>query len=57
MNSSEQKATGLGTAILTVIESLLDAGDAVKRKKIANKINKDLINERISHQRAAMELQ
>lgn len=57
MGGSEQKSSGIGTIIINIIESLLDAGDAVKRKKIANKIYKDLINERISHQRAAMELQ
>ena len=38
------------------LEELLDAGDAVKRRKIANLIYKDLISERISSERAALEL-
>ncbi|MDQ7047543.1 MAG: hypothetical protein Q9M39_07945 [Sulfurovum sp.] len=43
--------------ILIIIESFMDAGDAVKRRKKANDIYKDLTNHRISHQRAAIELQ
>ena len=39
------------------IEAFLDAGDAVKRRKQANLIYKDLIHQRISHERAAAELQ
>lgn len=39
------------------IESFLDLGDAVKRRKKADLIYKDLVNERISHDRAALELQ
>ncbi|HKK89758.1 MAG TPA: hypothetical protein VJ936_00005, partial [Desulfobacteraceae bacterium] len=42
--------------ITSFVESLLDAGDAVKRRKRANLIYKDLIHERISHDRAAIEL-
>jgi poly-gamma-glutamate synthase PgsB/CapB len=42
--------------IAAIIESILDAGDAVKRRKKANRIYDDLIHERISHDRAAMEL-
>ncbi|MFO7749234.1 MAG: hypothetical protein R6V54_03990, partial [Desulfobacteraceae bacterium] len=42
--------------ITSFVESLLDAGDAVKRRKQANRIYKDLIQERISHDRAAIEL-
>ncbi|SMC54535.1 poly-gamma-glutamate synthase PgsB/CapB [Desulfocicer vacuolatum DSM 3385] len=44
------------TKIKDFLESILDAGDAVKRRKQANLIYKDLINERISHDRAAIEL-
>ena len=44
------------TKITGILESILDAGDAVKRRKRANLIYKDLINERISHDRAAIEL-
>jgi len=43
--------------LLGIIESFLDAGDAVKRRKRANLIYKDLINHHISHKKAAMELQ
>ena len=39
------------------IEAFLDAGDAVKRRKLANQIYLDLVHHRISHQRAAVELQ
>ncbi|CCK82285.1 hypothetical protein [Desulfobacula toluolica] len=48
-NSIASKITGM-------VEAVLDAGDAVKRRKIADRIYKDLINERISHERAAIEL-
>jgi len=50
-------STGLFTYIATTIESFLDAGDAVKRRKRADKIYKDLVHERISHECAAGELQ
>jgi len=39
------------------IEAFMDAGDAVKRRKLANTIYQDMINKRISHERAALELQ
>jgi len=42
--------------VLSVLESFLDAGDAVKRRKKANLIYKELISHRISHKRAALEL-
>lgn len=57
MNSSKPTTSGLGKKLIDAMEALLDAGDAIKRKKIATRIYKDLANERISHQRAAMELQ
>ncbi len=38
------------------LEQWLDAGDAVKRRKEAAKIYRDLVDERISHARAAREL-
>jgi gamma-polyglutamate synthase len=38
------------------VEAFLDAGDAIRRRKTANRIYKDLVQERISHDRAAMEL-
>lgn len=39
------------------VEAFMDAGDAVKRRKLANQIYKDMIDKRISHERAAVELQ
>lgn len=50
-------SNGLLVALLGGLEAFLDAGDAVKRRKIANRINRDLVHERISHARAAQELQ
>ncbi len=45
------------TRLLGLVESFQDAADAVKRRKIADRIYKDLVDERIAPQRAAMELQ
>lgn len=42
--------------LLVILESFLDAGDAIKRRKTANRIYRDLTEERISHARAALEL-
>ncbi len=42
--------------IVTLIESMLDAGDAVRRRKRANRIYRDLAEERISGERAVKEL-
>lgn len=42
--------------LLTQLEALLDSGDAVKRRRRANQIYRDLAAERISHARAAKEL-
>jgi len=41
---------------IEVLEAFLDAGDAVKRRKKANKIYKDLANHHISHKKASAEL-
>jgi poly-gamma-glutamate synthase PgsB/CapB len=54
---SAGKAAEIGAHIIDAIEAFLDAGDAVRRRKKANLIYKDLANERISHPRAALELQ
>ncbi len=43
--------------VLKFLKAFLDAGDAVKRRKMANLIYKDLAAERISHDRAVLELQ
>jgi len=47
---------GLLTWLLAVIEAFADAGDAVTRRRQANRIYRDLAAERISHERAAREL-
>ncbi|NOZ54759.1 MAG: hypothetical protein GXP08_16750 [Gammaproteobacteria bacterium] len=52
-----QSNAGILSYIAEAIESFLDAGDAVKRRKRADKIYKDLVHERISHELAANELQ
>jgi poly-gamma-glutamate synthase PgsB/CapB len=49
--------TGWSAWLWTLVEAFLDAGDAVKRRKTANRIYRDLATERISHERAALELQ
>jgi poly-gamma-glutamate synthase PgsB/CapB len=43
--------------LLGAVEAFLDAGDAVRRRKLADQIYRDLTTEHISHQRAALELQ
>jgi poly-gamma-glutamate synthase PgsB/CapB len=45
------------TRVLMGIEAFLDAGDAIRRRKTADRIYKDLANERISRKRAVLELQ
>lgn len=42
--------------IIEAVEAFLDAGDAVRRRKKANRIYRDMVTERISHERAAREL-
>jgi len=49
--------TGWVAKVTELFEAFFDAGDAVKRRKRANRIYEDLQNKRISHDRAAMELQ
>ena len=41
---------------IDMLEEILDAGDAVKRRKIANQVYKDMITGRISNQTAALEV-
>ncbi|MEO5331496.1 MAG: hypothetical protein H7839_05685 [Magnetococcus sp. YQC-5] len=50
------RSVGWLEQVVEFIETFLDAGDAVKRRKIANQIYQDLVDERISHARAAQEL-
>jgi gamma-polyglutamate synthase len=42
--------------LLNYVEAFLEAGDSIRRRKTANLIYKDLVNSRISHDRAAAEL-
>jgi poly-gamma-glutamate synthase PgsB/CapB len=48
--------SGLLISIIEAIESFMDIGDAVRRRKKANRIYRDLADERISLERAAKEL-
>ena len=41
---------------LEAVEQFLDAGDAVRRRRTANRIYKDLIAQRIGYDRATLEL-
>jgi hypothetical protein len=56
LNASTGKA-GKITAVIGAIEGFLDAGDAIKRRRTANRIYRDLARGRISYDRAARELQ
>lgn len=49
--------TGWFDGLLDLAEAFLDAGDAVKRRRTANRIYRDVIHERIGYERAARELQ
>lgn len=51
-----RRKRGILERIVDLIEAFVDAGDAVKRRKLANRIYKDLVAECISHERAAAEL-
>ncbi|MCU7804584.1 MAG: HEAT repeat domain-containing protein [Candidatus Thiodiazotropha sp. (ex Lucinoma borealis)] len=51
------RSVGFLALVLDGVEAFLDSGDAVRRRKLANRIYRDLQNERISHERAALELQ
>jgi hypothetical protein len=50
------QSTSIFVKLIETIEAFWDAGDAVKRRKTANKIFRDLVNERISGARAVSEL-
>lgn len=56
---AQAKTGGRSTVISRVfgaVEAFLDAGDAVRRRRLADRIYRDLADERISAQRAALEL-
>jgi len=55
--SDKDKNTGWKAALISFLENFLDAGDAVKRRKKADAIYKDLADMRIGQDRAALELQ
>jgi hypothetical protein len=57
LRMTSESGAGALTRLLACTEAFLDSGDAVKRRKKANRIYQDLSNERISHERAALELQ
>ena len=52
-----QRSTGLMEKVLNVLEGYLDATDAVRRRRRADQIYKDLVTRRISEARAVLELQ
>jgi gamma-polyglutamate synthase len=53
---SQPDGAGIWERFLDGLEAILDAGAAVKRRKRANQIYRDLTSQRISHERAALEL-
>ncbi len=57
LQGSSNGGGGAFTQVVAQVEAFLDAGDAVKRRKAANRVYRDLISARISHARAAAELQ
>jgi len=52
----KKKKKGIAVRVLETTEAFLDAGDAIRRRKTARAIYLDLENQRISHERAAIEL-
>ena len=60
LGSENKKEVSTGSWISALsqgIEAFLDSGDAVKRRKRADQVYQDLVDERISHDRAVLELQ
>lgn len=53
---TQNESSGLLHRVAGAIEAFLDAGDAIRRRRLANRIYRDLTDERISRQRAALEL-
>ncbi len=51
------RQTGWLPRFLGAVEAFMDAGDAVRRRKLSDRIYKDLVNERVSYDRATRELQ
>ncbi|NOT57941.1 MAG: hypothetical protein HOP18_25335 [Deltaproteobacteria bacterium] len=57
LTAVSQSTGGRWDKAIETLEKFLDAGDAVKRRKKADEIYRDMISERISHERAVLELQ
>jgi poly-gamma-glutamate synthase PgsB/CapB len=57
LTAASHSTGGRWDMAIEYLEKFLDAGDAVKRRKKANQIYRDMITERISHERAVLELQ
>nr|MBC8414325.1 hypothetical protein [bacterium] len=55
MNVTEKP--GFLNILTGFIESFMDAGESIRRRKASDRIYRDLVDERISHERAAIELQ
>lgn len=56
-DKSKNSSSIIGVKLAEYIEAFLDVGDAVKRRKRASQIYRDLQAARISYERAALELQ
>jgi len=56
-NMQARRSSGRIERICGAIEGFLDAGDAIRRRRRADQIYADLVDLRISHARAAIELQ
>lgn len=56
-NINTTRSSGWKERVIDAIEAFLDAGDAVRRRKRADRIYDDLATRRISEARAALELQ
>ena len=62
--ADQRVSTELGSAhkqgwierIILLLEGFVDAGDAVRRRRTANRIYADMVTQRISHERATAEL-
>lgn len=53
----EARKSGLSGSLMSLLEAFMDSGDAVRRRKKANRIYRDLVGQRISADRAVLELQ
>ncbi len=56
LGSGTSGQSGMFASVVATLEAFFDAGDAVRRRKMADRIYRDLANERIGYDRAAQEL-